>query len=560
MGTFLLRPLLCALLFSTLVFGQAFTGTITGTVTDPNGAAIPGAAVSIKNEATGDLRRTTSNGEGLYIFSQIPPGTYEIASEIVGFRKSVQPGVILRVSQTLEANLAMQIGEVSQTVEVTTTVSLLDTQSANRAVTLNQQTVLDLPTNARNPFQFVHVNAGVIAVRTGISQATQDQNHNRFSMNGGRGQAGLTLIDGVPAAAVDWGGLIASPSVDSVQEVNIARNQFDAQFGKSDGGVVNMITRGGSNEFHGAAFEFLRNDKLDANSWANNRSNLKRVLFQRNQFGGTFGGPLWKSKRLFFFTAYEGLRQGSPGTNISNVPTLLQRQGDFSQTRNADNTLSLIYDPFTTRPNPNGSGFIRDAFPNNRIPANRIDPVAARVLQLFPLPTSDGDAITNARNFAKSGKTNTINDRFDLRIDWAKSEKVTTFGRVTKAWQENVAPLFFGNGADTNFSDVNPRHHVVLGATYTPTPTLVVNFLVGSGRWRENQNSPSTGMNGTAIGLPASLVSQYQTLTLPGFSLQNYASLNNSGYSNVPRETLTFRPISPSRWARIASDSAGLPS
>ncbi len=239
-------------------FGQAFTGTITGTITDPNAAAIPGTAVQIKNEATGDLRHVVSGADGLYIFSQIPPGTYEISAEMAGFRKSVRPNVVLRVNQTLESNIALQVGDVSQTVEVTGSVSLLDTQSANRAVTLDQQTVLDLPTNARNPFQFVHVNAGVIAVRTGISQATQDQNHNRFSMNGGRGQAGLTLIDGVPAAAVDWGGLIAAPSVDSVQEVNIARNQFDAQFGKSDGGVVNMITRGGSNAFHGAAFEFRR--------------------------------------------------------------------------------------------------------------------------------------------------------------------------------------------------------------------------------------------------------------------------------------------------------------
>src|SRR5262249_13842455 len=165
------------------------------------------------------------------------------------FRRSVQTGAVLRVNQTLEVNITLQLGEVTQTVEVSAGVTLLDTQSANRSVTLNQQTGLDLPVNARNPFQLVHVNAGSIAARTGRHKATQDQNHNRFSMNGGRGQAGLTLIDGVPAAAVDWGGLIAAPSVDSVQEVNIQRNQFDAQFGKSDGGPVNMITRGGSDDF-----------------------------------------------------------------------------------------------------------------------------------------------------------------------------------------------------------------------------------------------------------------------------------------------------------------------
>jgi len=535
------RALLCAalLLFvaTASVFGQASTGTISGIVTDPNSASIAGALVRLRNEATGDTRQTPSGNDGLYVFSQLPPGTYEISAENAGFRKSVQTGAVLRVNQTLEVNFSLQIGEVTQIVEVSAGVTMLDTQSANRSVTLDQQAVLDLPVNARNPFVLVHVNAGVIAVRTGISQATQDQNHNRFSMNGGRGQAGLTLIDGVPAAAVDWGGLIAAPSVDSVQEVNIARNQFDAQFGKSDGGVVNMITRGGSNEFHGSIFEFLRNDKLDANSWSNNRAGLPRVLFQRNQFGAAVGGPVWKSKRLFFHGAYEGLRQGSPSNNISTVPTALERQGDFSQTFNQNGSPSPIYNPFTTRTNPNGAGFIRDPFPNNRIPAAMFDPVALKVIALYPEANTQGQQFTNVNNFAKAGKTTTINDRYDARIDWAKSEKMTIFGRFTKASQENVAPVFYGNGADTNFSDVNPRFQIVAGTTITPSPTWVINVLLGIGRWRENQNSPSKGLNATALGFSPALVAQFQTETYPGFGVQNYSSLNNRRFLNVPRET-----------------------
>ncbi|MCX6588667.1 MAG: TonB-dependent receptor [Acidobacteria bacterium] len=531
------RSVMGLLLLAAGLDAQTFTGNISGLVMDPGQATIAGATVRVRNEATSDTRQATTSGDGRYIFSQLPPGNYEVSVEMTGFRKSVQKNAELRVNATLELNFNLQLGEVTQVVEVTAGVTMLDTQSANRSVTLNQQAVLDLPVNARNPFVLVHVNAGVIAVRTGISQATQDQNHNRFSMNGGRGQAGLTLIDGVPAAAVDWGGLIASPSVDSVQEVSIVRNQFDAQFGKSDGGAVNMITRGGSNAFHGSVFEFLRNDKLDANSWANNRSGLPRVLFQRNQFGAAVGGPIKRSSRLFFFTAYEGLRQGSPGTNISNVPTALQRGGDFSQTFNGNGTLATIFDPFSTRPNPNGSGFIRDAFPGNRIPAALIDPVAAKVIGLFPAANTQGDPGTNARNFVAAGKTNTINDRLDLRIDWAKSEKWTLFGRFTKAWQENVAPVFFGNGADTNFSDVNPRHHVVIGTTITPSPTWVINVLLGSGRWRENQNSPSQGLSATNLGFSPQLVSQFQAQTYPGFSIQGYASLGNRRYLNVPRET-----------------------
>lgn len=534
-----LRCLSLTLLFSLpgALFGQAFTGTISGSVTDPGGATVAGATIRSRNEATGDSRQTATSAEGLFLLSQLPPGAYEVSVEMQGFKRTVQANIQVGVNQTVEVNLTLQLGEVTQTVQVSESVTLLDTQTANRSVTLTQQAVLDLPVNARNPFVHVHLNAGVIAVRTGISQATQDQNHNRFSMNGGRGQAGLTLIDGVPASAVDWGGLIASPSVDSVQEVNIARNQFDAQFGKSDGGAVNMITRGGSNDFHGGVFEFLRNDNFDANSWANNRSNLKRVEFQRNQFGATFSGPIARSKKLFFFGAYEGLRQGSPGTNISNVPTELMRTGNFSEVRNPNGTVSTIYDPATTRPNPSGSGSIRDPFPGGIIPQNRWDAVGRNVLNLYPRPNSAGVAVTNAQNFVAAGKTVTTNDRMDIRIDWARGPKYTLFGRVTKAWQENKAPEFFGNGADTNFSDVNPRHQVVIGQNFIPSPTFVLNVLIGSGRWRENQVSPSVGMDGTAVGLPASVVSLFDTQTLPRFNSQGYAAIGNPRWLNAIRET-----------------------
>ena len=282
-----------------LLPGQTFTGTMTGIVADPNGGAIPHAKVQARNEATGEVRVVLTGGDGLYVFSQLPPGTYEVSAEMQGFRKSCSDRGGASGKPDAGSELLAATGRSDTDGRSHGRCIVLDTQSANRAVTLDQQTVLDLPVNARNPFQLVHVNAGVIAVRTGISQATQDQNHNRFSMNGGRGQAGLTLIDGVPAAAVDWGGLIASPSVDSVQEVNIQRNQFDAQFGKSDGGAVNMITRGGTNDFPRLG---------DTNSFGticwtqipgrNNRSGLKRVQFQRNQFGGTFGGADLEVKKI----------------------------------------------------------------------------------------------------------------------------------------------------------------------------------------------------------------------------------------------------------------------
>ncbi|MBI1791544.1 MAG: carboxypeptidase regulatory-like domain-containing protein [Acidobacteria bacterium] len=532
------RLLSIAALGAVSCFGQAFTANLTGLVTDPNNAAVPGVTIKLKNVATNETRQAKSGTEGRYTFSQLLPGGYELTAEMAGFRTVQQRGITLVANQSGELNIALQLGEVTQTVDVAESVTQVDSQTANQSVTLDKSVVADLPLNARNPFALVHTTAGVVAVRTGISQATQDQNHNRFAMNGGRDESALILLDGVPATTGDWSALIIAPSVDSVQEMQVVRNTYEAQFGKSGGGVVSMVTKGGSDSLHGSAFDFLRNYVLDANLWANNRAGISRPKIQRNQFGGNLSGPVWKSKRVYFFGGYEGVRQGNPGSNLSTVPTLLQRQGDFSQTLNGPNNTSLIYDPFTTRTNPAGAGSIRDPFPGNRIPQNMFDPIGRNVVALYPVPNQPGDAFTQTRNFAATGKTITTNDRFDVRVDWARSDKHTFYTRVSKAWQENVAPVFFGNFADSNFSDQNPRHHVTIGNTFTPTPTLVLNVLIGSGRWREDQDSPSKGLDGGRIGYPASLVSQFQAQTIPQFNFDGgYATLGNARFLNTPRDT-----------------------
>ncbi len=516
-------------------YGQIFTAGLSGVVTDPNGGAIPDASITLKNSANGEARSTKSSNDGRYVFSQISPGSYELAVEAKGFRKSLATNVVLAASQVGEFNVKMAVGDVTQSVDVTAAGAVIDTQTANKSVTLDTNQVLNLPVNARDPLVLVHATAGVIAIRTGVSGATTDQNHNRFALNGGRDESSAILIDGVPGTAVDWGGALAMPSVDAVQEVQVMRNTFDAQYGKTDGGVVSLVTKSGSNSFHGSLFEFLRNDHLDANSWTNNRSNVAKTTFQRNQYGGSAGGPIWKSKKLFFYGAYEALRQGAPNVNVSSVPTALQRSGDFSQTFNSTGVQALIYDPSTTR--TASGGFIRDPFPGNKIPSNRFDPIATKVISLYPNPTSAGDNFTNARNFALGGKSVSNNDRMDVRVDWAKSEKYTFFARVTKAWQKDIVPTFFGNGADTNFGGMNPRHQVVVGNTFVPNPTLVINVLVGTGRWREVQLSPSQGRDGTQIGFPAALVNQFSALTLPQFNLSNFASISNPRYLDDPRIT-----------------------
>ena len=166
----------------------------------------------------------------------------------------------------------------------------------------------------------------------------------------------LVLIDGVPAVAGDWGGLVASPGNDSVSETQVIRNAYDAQYGRTGGGVVLLTTKGGSQEYHGTLFEYLRNDNFDANNFFNNKNGIRRSEFKRNSFGGNFGAPIWRSKKLFGFFGYEGLRESTPASRIVTVPTALERSGDFSQTFNANGTPVVIYDPLTTRPDPNNPG------------------------------------------------------------------------------------------------------------------------------------------------------------------------------------------------------------
>jgi len=527
-------------LAASVCFGQAFTANLTGRVLDPNGLVIPGASVKIQHEATGDVRLSVAAADGRYTFSQLLPGLYTMTAESAGFSSYVQRGMELRANQSVQVDVSLAIGKVGETVEVSGSVAVLDTQTANQSVSFASRDVLRLPVSLRSPFAVVHATAGVTAVQIGqASQNTQDQFRNRFAMNGGRDMSGLTLIDGVPAGGGDFGGLMVSPGIESTQEVQVIRNSYEAQFGKSGGGVVSIVSKGGSNNFHGTAFEFFRNDNLDANSWENNRNGRRRTEFRRNQFGGNFSGPISRARRLYFLAGVELLRQGTPATITSTIPTQLQRSGDFSQSFNPNGSLQQIFDPFSTRPNPAGAGFVRDALPGNRIPSSRINRVGKNIVDLYPAPTSDGDAITNTRNFFGADTTRTLDNRMDFRVDWARNEKHTFYTRVTYALQEENAPIYYGRGADTGGSFSTPRIHGTVGNTFVPTPSWVINLIIGLGRYRQPSipSAMAIGINGTGVGLPEATVRQFAAPTMPSFTVTNYANLGQARYLNFPRET-----------------------
>ncbi len=519
-------------------FGQAFTATFTGVLSDSSGGAITGARVDLTNTATHETRTVKTGAEGRYVFSQLLPGRYELLAEAPGFKVFVQKGIDLNANQTAEANVVLQVGSTGERVEVTAAAPPLDTQTADQAFVLGANTMESLPLNTRTPLGFIRANGG-FQEAFDIRNSNSDQNYNRFGINGGRTESSAILIDGVPATSgSQWNGLIYSPTVDSVQEVQIISNSYDVQFGRSGGAVVSMVTKGGSAQFHGSAFEYFRNSKLDANNFFTNRAGRAKPFFGRNQFGGTLGGPVWKSKRVFFFGSYEGLRQGTPGSRLTTVPTALQRQGDFSQTFNPNGTLQQIYDPFSTVIDASGNA-TRAAFQGNKIPQQQWDTVGANVLSLYPLPNQPGDRVTGANNWFGTGKNVARTDRYDIRGDWVRTDKHSLYVVWSQSpVQTSTPPIYTGWGiGEPGTYSSNPRSHATLGNTFTPNPTLVINVLAGYGAWTE-KTIPVLATSGTALGFPQSLVRQFQAPgNLPQVTLANYATIGSYQTLNHPEST-----------------------
>lgn len=504
-------------------YAQSFTAAITGVVTDQSGAVVPNARVEIRNTGTNEVRVLTTDSNGLYTADQLLPGQYQLSVSATNFKSYVENAINLEGSQRAEHNAQLQLGAVDQTVQVTAAQIAIDTQTANREVTLDSRQIENFPTSFRNPMYVVQNTAGVISVRTGLSASPQDQNQNRFSLNGGRDESSAVLVDGASIVAPDLGGAIAAPTMDAVQEVQVQRTAYDAQFTHTDGGVVSMITKSGSNAFHGTAFEYLRNNHLDANTWINNRTHTARPLFQRNQFGGSLGGPAWRD-RAFFFGAYEGFHQAQSNTFTGIVPTAAERIGDFS----ADAV--TIYNPFDV---VNGA---RQQFPTrNIIPQELLNPVGLAAAALYPLPNS---SVQTAYNFVAARKVVSNFDKMDLRGDLVFSAKDSAFGRITKAWQRVGIPRYFGNPADSAGGENDYRQEILLSNTWTPTAKWVINTVVSYGKWTENDTSASYGQSATALGFSSATVAQWQASNAyPQFNVDRYATLGYSQYGISPHET-----------------------
>lgn len=506
---------------------QKITATLSGTVTDATGAVIVNAEVKILNEGTQASTELHTNKLGRFLAPALPPGSYTLQIKATGFKQLEQRDIKLLVDQTLDLNLSLATGSVSDTVVVEAQVPLLNTETSDRGAVVETKEILNLPLNQRDPYSLVFLTPGVSGTTSEYFGGLT------FSVNGARKQSADILIDGVssvpPTDGANMGAVF--PSVDAVQEFKVQTSSYSAEFGQAGGGIINVLLKSGTNGFHGSAYDFLRNSEMDANNFFNNRNHLKRGTFQRNQFGGTVGGPVLipglydGHGKTFFFFSYEGLRQRSQSNLITTVPTLAMRQGDFTGLTTADGKPITIYDPNTTT--YDGKVWRRSEFAqHNIIPLDRINPVAANVMKYYPLPNLPG----SVNNYVATGSTPSNTNQVDAKIDQA----ITPKQHISLSYSQRnpfngVAPFFPAEARIAQNGSVVRANAIggVLNYTYAITPTDLFEMRYGQYSLNYKTSALGDGFDPTQLGMPAYIRDNAHILQFPGFEATGYVSLGS---------------------------------
>lgn len=486
-----MRLAICLTLLAGSAFAQTALGTLTGTVTDPQQAPVPKVEVVAKNLGTALLYKATTNESGTYVIPNVPAGAYEVTAKGAGFKQTRQTGVTVEVAQRFRLDLALQLGDVAERVDVVAEIPRIQTEESSLGTVVEQKRIEDLPLNGRHVFNLVKVVAGVVP-RSNSTDGFAEVNNQTFSqmrINGGPAYGNQFFLDGVSNTAAVHNEISVVPMVDSVQEFRVETNAIKAEYGQTAGGVINAVTKSGTNAFHGSLYEFLRNDALDArNAFSTQpdpRTGRTKQVLRYNQYGGTVGGPVWIPKlydgrnRTFFFAGWEQWLWRSTGNpQIGTVATAEQRGGDFSRTFDARGALIPIYDPATTQANPAGSGFVRQLFPGNTIPSSRFDSLAVKVLPYMPAANArPTDPVTNVNNFVSLAKSTSNQTVSTTRIDHRINDGSTLFFRYSFTW--NVlqnAGWGLGAADPAARNDQRDNHNAVL--TWTKTiGTAMVNDL-----------------------------------------------------------------------------------
>jgi hypothetical protein len=407
---------------------QVTAGTVLGTVRDQQGAVVPGATVTIRDEGKGTSRSFVADAQGAYVAPFLIPGTYEVSVEIQGFKKYVRRGVVLQVNQRARVDVALELGGVTESTEVVALAPLTRTDSGEVGEVIEERAVRELPLNGRNFASLVYLVPGVTAGQAGenLSGAStfNPRGASNFNALGSQANANAWVIDGIDNNEHTFNTVIVMPSVESVREFKVLTGTFSAEFGRG-AGVVSVSTKSGNNDYHGTVFEYLRSERFDARNFFA-LPTAKKAPLDRHQYGAQLSGPIVKNK-TFFMADFAGLYENRGVTTVNTVPTAAARTGDFSDYRDRNGNLIPIYDPLTTRPNPNGTGVIRDPFPGNIIPANRLDLVGLNVASIYPLPNGPG----NFDNYTSTTDRAIRDYSFTVRVDHRQSDRDSFFVRYS---------------------------------------------------------------------------------------------------------------------------------
>ena len=509
MSCYIKRGLVAGSVILTLLSGAAFllltqpaypqevSAGITGRITDASGAGIPGATVTAKDTMRGTEWPTQTNMEGIYAFPRIPVGIYELRVEMQGFKTARRPDIQLELNQRARVDIQMQVGEISSTVEVTGAAPLLNTETTIVGSVISANSIINTPLITRNYISLTLLTPGVTTTNPAdFNSGARTGGGGRPYVNGNRKESNNFLLDGVDNNHTSDNLTSYQPNLDAIQEVKMITNNASAEFGNFQGGVINVTIKSGANDFHGTAFEFLRNDKLNANNWGRNWSlaadprtgKAPRSPIRWNEFGGTFGGPIKKDK-IFFFGDYQGIRRYTPAAvNTFNVIPAEFRNGDFSRLL-TEKSIQL-YDPLTT--DANG---IRQPFVNNQIPLSRINPVVKNLFNskdLYPLPINSN--LQNNQYNATKGQL--LSDQFDVKIDAKRGTKDDFSFRYSWGRQEipgiNFFPLIF------NTFNHAPFRNSVANWTRTFSPRVVNELRFGANRIMNWNGGEDKGLGNVA--------------------------------------------------------------
>lgn len=551
--TLFLAALLAA---PTMLLSQAYFGTVSGVIKDSTGAVVPGVKLTLTDVAKGYTFTATSKKSGEFLLPSIPPSTYNLTAEMNGFDKVLRTHIVVSVTARVTVNLTLKVAGATQTVQVSAQNTALQTQDATTGQVINRKFIENLPNTERYVMNLVTLTPGVSRAD---DQCGIDCTGTNFVSNGSRNSTADVLMDGASITNMEPNGGVTNitytPSVESVQEFKVQQSNFSAEYGFSGGSVVNMVTQSGTNVFHGQLYDFVRNQALDANDWFANHYGQPIPDLSRHNYGGTIGGPVFKNKTFFFFD-WDGTYQNSAATPQAGVPSARERTGDFGEvctgnpnygtfdsTGMCSNPQGQIWDPYSGTYNAGLGGAVRSTFiPFNNMatyaspgspalngtpyqlsgaPGDLIDPVAQKIMNLFPMPNIPGGTIYH--NWTASGSNLSKENQFDVKIDQRFSQSNLLTGRYSQSWSTSTPFNCFGNFIDPCAGGPNqsPTHLFVVDDTQTLNSTTVLDVTFGFTRGSEkifaypplgSKNPPSDPL--AALGFP-----EY---------------LNSSGFTGVP--------------------------